>query len=352
MAAIYICSTETCAGKTALAIGLARASAKRGGKVGYFKPVSVVESFQGGDRADGDAAFAKQVLSLSESLEVLSPVSLSRTRPGNKTVQPELLQRIKESFAIIARGKDVVFVEGPPVVDDGGEGGVPAAKVVEAIGARVLLVIRYKGDATVRKAAEAATILGQQPAAVVINGVPSEQVENTKSVIAPAIERDHAPVVWVLPLERQLLGGSVAELAGHLGGAVLCCSNNVDATIESVMIGARSFSTGLPYFSRKAGKAVVTGANRPDIQMAALETPTRCIVVTGNGDPNALVVERAKEARVPLIKVAGDTIETVDHIEQFLSGARFRQARKSETMDRVIAGNIDPERLSEALGLA
>jgi BioD-like phosphotransacetylase family protein len=40
------------------------------------------------------------------------------------------------------------------------------------------------------------------------------------------------------------------------------------------MVGAMSAENALSYFRRKAHKVVITGGDRPDIQLAALETST------------------------------------------------------------------------------
>lgn len=351
MVAIYICSTETCAGKTTLAIGLAREFARNGSKVAYFKPISVSEPDLNGDRVDADAVFAKQVLSLSESPEVLSPVTLSADRRGTASAEPEISQRIKDSFVNISRERDVVIAEGPQALDGGVQAGMPANKAIEMLGAKVLLVVRYRGETTLRKVIEATSFLTHQPAGIVINAVPNEQLSYARKSLVPELQRYKVPFSAILPLEKALLGASVGELAGYLGGEVLCCRDSLDKTIESVMIGARSFNSGLPYFSRKDNKAIVTGADRPDIQLAALETSTRCIVVTGGKDPDAIVVERAKEVRVPLIKVAEGTIETLDRIAQFLAGARFRQADKARTVAKLIEANLNLGELSAALGV-
>ncbi len=351
MISIYICSTETCAGKTTLAVGLAKLIARRGSKVAYFKPVSVSESNLNGNRVDEDAAFAKQVLSLGESIEVLSPMKISSGKGGSTSVEPELIQRIKDSFASISRDKDVVVAEGPQVLDGGAHAGVPVYKVVEMLDAKVLLVVRYRGDTTVRKVTEAIAFLGRQPSGIIINAVPKEQFSYVSKAIVPELERNQLPILGILPLERELLGASASELASYLSANVISGQDSLSGAIESVMIGARSFSSGLPYFSRKENKAVVTGIDRPDIQMAALETSTRCIVMTGDGDPDPLVLQRAKEVQVPLIRVPLGTIETVDRIEQFLTGTRFRQAQKTQRVDKLIETGINLTKLSTALGL-
>ncbi|MCL5264432.1 MAG: DRTGG domain-containing protein [Chloroflexi bacterium] len=354
MISVYVCSSETSAGKTSISVGLGRRIARDIGKAGYIKPVSSSGEVINGSPMDQDALLAKQALGLDEGPDVLAPVKLSSDQMGDVVgpLQPELAQRVKDSLACIARDKAVVIAEGPRAITDGAQVGLPAHKVVEMLGARALMVIRYRGDATVSNVEEAAAVLPGKPAGAIVNIVPPEQLAYVRDSIVPALESKGIPVMGILPLDRTLLGASVAELVDYLGGSVLGSYRNLDNVIENVMIGARSFSTGLPYFQRRSNKAVVTGADKPDIQLAALETPTACIIVTGNKDPNPLVVRRAQEVKVPLVKVTEGTLPTVERIEQFLSNVRFRQAQKIRGMERLIEDNLDLGKLYAAFGIS
>ena len=109
---------------------------------------------------------------------------------------------------------------------------------------------------------------------------------------------------------------SVGELAKHLEGEILNCPERSEELIESLMVGALSVDSGLDYFGRKTNKAVITRGDRPDIQMAALETSTKCLILTGNISPMPIVLHRAKEKGIPIIVVKEDTLSTLRRIEE------------------------------------
>ncbi len=111
---------------------------------------------------------------------------------------------------------------------------------------------------------------------------------------------------------------SVGGLAKHLEGEILNCPERSEELIESLMVGALSVDSGLDYFGRRTNKAVITRGDRPDIQLAALETSTKCLVLTGNVVPMAIVLNRAKEKGVPIIVVKQDTISTLKRLEEAL----------------------------------
>ena len=111
---------------------------------------------------------------------------------------------------------------------------------------------------------------------------------------------------------------SVGELAKHLEGEILNCPERSEDLVESLMVGALSVDSGLDYFGRKTNKAVITRGDRPDLQMAALETSTKCLILTGGISPMPIVLHRATEKGVPIITVKEDTTSTLKRIEEAL----------------------------------
>jgi len=75
--------------------------------------------------------------------------------------------------------------------------------------------------------------------------------------------------------------------------------------------------------------AVVTGAERTDIQLAALEASTQCLILTGLGDPLSQLIHRAEELEVPILKVELDTLSSVEIIEQAFGHVRIHESIKA-----------------------
>jgi BioD-like phosphotransacetylase family protein len=97
----------------------------------------------------------------------------------------------------------------------------------------------------------------------------------------------------------------------------------------------------LTYFRRKPNKAVITGGDRPDIQLAALETSTKCLILTGNLHPSPIILGRAEEVGVPMILAKQDTLTTVEIIEQFFGKTRFHQEKKIQRFERMLDERFD-----------
>jgi BioD-like phosphotransacetylase family protein len=232
--------------------------------------------------------------------------------------------------------------DGAPVVLEG-EGPAPA-------GTPSLAVVGYRGEAT----AEAAGSLGRDANAlgVVLNAVPAPQRDRVERAVGTELAALGTRLLGVLPEERSLRAATVAELAAFLGGEVLCAHDALDNLVESYMVGAMSHAGARPYFNRKQNKAVVCGGNRLDLHMAALATPCRCILATGGFDPDPVVLERAEAEGVPMVKLLGDTVSTMDRISAFLRQVRFRHEAKLGPFVELFRRHVDLDQIGRALGAA
>ncbi len=117
------------------------------------------------------------------------------------------------------------------------------------------------------------------------------------------------------------------------------------------MAGVLCVDPGVEYFKRRDNKAVVTRGERPDIQLAALETSTRGLILCGNVPPIPTVLHRAEDKGVPIILVEQNTIAAIAGIEEVLSQARFRHQSKLSAMERTLAQHFDFPTLYQSLGL-
>ena len=141
-------------------------------------------------------------------------------------------------------------------------------------------------------------------------------------------------------------------MADVLKGQFLALPEKRDVLVEYLVVGAMSAEQALPRIRRIPGtKAIITGGDRADIQLVALETATQCLVLTGNLRPVPEVLRRAEEIGVPVLLVRGNTMETVEAVERVFGKTRLGQAAKLEQFEALLAEHFDFERFYRALGL-
>lgn len=354
MATLYITSTATFSGKSALCVGLGRRLQEDGHSIGYMKPVSAGDRLADG-LVDEDARFFKHTFDLPDSLDDMAPISIAPSTVEcilSGEEDTDFPAKLMSAFARVASGRDVVVLEGGSNLREGYLIGLPATKVAELLNARELVVVKFSDDLQVLDdALTAKDQLNESLVGVVLNSIPRQRMPFVQEMVKPALEARGVPVLAVLPQERLLLSISVGELAEFLSGQILCCEDRAGELVEHLMVGAMNVDSALSYFRRKPNKAVITGGDRPDIQLAALETSTKCLVLTGNLQPSPIILGRAVDVGVPMILVRQDTLSAVETIERFFGKTRFHQEKKVLRFQEMLADRFDFDRLYAGLGL-
>ncbi|MBN1978094.1 MAG: phosphotransacetylase family protein [Anaerolineae bacterium] len=356
MKALYVTSLHTFSGKTALCLGLGLRFQAEGYGVGYFKPLSTHPWPVTCGMTDEDADFVRRVLHLVENPCDLVSVVLNQDLLMQELTgeSPEdLLAKVKGDFERVAVGKDVMLLEGGASLREGFSVGLGTPVVAQALDAPVLAVTPYLDRMSFLDDCLVADLrLGDRLVGMVANKVPGEEMDFVTGVAGPYLEQRGIPLLGALPNREQLQAISVVELVDVLQGEFLCLPDKGDVLIERMIVGAMSVEQALPRIRRVSGaKAVITGGDRADMQLVALETATKCLVLTGHLRPVPEVLRRAEEAGVPVILVRGSTMETVEAIEDVFGKTRLGQAAKLDQFESLLTEHFDFKRLCEALGL-
>jgi uncharacterized protein len=360
---LYITSMQDFAGKTSLTIGIGRRLQRDGFTVGYMKPLAtrVREAWSRGTRTPisqeavtQDAEFVRQVLGLSEPLSDIVPIAL--TPPLIQEAIENLdavdaVAKLKAAYERVRKGKDVLLLEGSGNPFKGSLIELSSPQVTERLDARVIVVLKYDNNLCIDAAAGLRMIYGERLIGVVINAVPRPNIRFVQRVARPVLEERNLPVFAVVPAERLLSSVSVGELVENLSPDVLCCEDKMGTLVEYLMVGAMTAGSAITYFRQWPNKAVITGGDRHDVQLAALETSTRCLILTGNQPPSQQVIDRAREVGVPIIVVEPDTLTTVRIVERAFGHTFVRQPRKTTHFGAILAERFDFQRLHAELSL-
>lgn len=351
MVTLYVMSMEQFSGKTAVCLGLATKMASEGFRVGYMKPV--VMAFKSPEGADVDTSLMKRSLKLEEPMESLTPVVIdgrALEQVYGETLG-DLSPRVSEAFEVVSRDKDVVVVEGLNGLSEGISIGLDNKSMASILDARCLLVAKGAGEHMVDEVLAVEKALGDRLLGVVLNSVPRGTMEFVTETLTPFIARRGIKVYAVLPEDRLLTSAAVGELVERLGGKVIAGHNKMNELVENVMVGAMSAEHALNYFRRRPNKVVITGGDRADLQLAALETSTKCLVLTGDLYPHPMILGRAEELGVPVVLVSQDTLGAVDLIDKVFTEVRFHQDKKIKRFFGMLATSFNYEALKQDLGL-
>jgi uncharacterized protein len=365
---LLVGSPAAYSGKSATVLGLVPQVLGKGLRVAYGKPLSINLDLAAFDKTelspvnagiidsdpelqapavDQDVQFIVSALKLTEQQVVPSALTLSaadiqqRLRLGAVLPQQPVLPPPRDA--------DLIVLEGPSTLVEGTLFGFSLLQQAEQMDAAILLVARCQSLAVVDELVAAKAALGDRLCGVILNDVPKKFKPSVETFIVPFLEQHRISVFGQIPSHPLLRSISVREIVQQLGAEVLCCGDRLNLMVEQLTIGAMNVNSALRYFNRASNMAVVTGGDRTDIQLAALESSTNCLILTGHFLPNSIVINRAEDLEVPVLSVDLDTLTTVELVDKAFSQARFSETIKVDCILQLFKQNVDVDRLLDQL---
>ncbi|MGK7936848.1 MAG: phosphotransacetylase family protein [Xenococcaceae cyanobacterium] len=349
---LLVGSTEAYSGKSATIVGLTHQLVQKGISVAYGKPLGTCLINDSTEIEEEDIGFLTTTLGLSSNqikppLLYLDRDTINQRLQGKNTTDysvalQDYLQNTQE---------DLVLLEGPGNLSEGSLFHLSVPEIAEVVNASILLVSRYDSLLLVSSLLAAKKFLGDRLVGVVINDIPSSEIETVSSVVKPYLEEQSIPVLGMLPQDNLLHSVSVRELSTRLDAQVLCRRDRLDLMVESLSIGAMNVNSALEYFRQRNNMAVVTGGDRTDLQLAALETSTHCLILTGHTPPQQLILSRAEDLEIPVLSVDFDTLTTVEIVDRSFGKVPIHEPIKVNCIRDLIAQYFDLDRLMNYLGL-
>lgn len=357
MKTLFVCSLSKFSGKNVISIGFAKMFTEIGLKVGYFRPIGAFPIEYQGMLTDEDAIFFKKVLDLEDDLRDICPVVINSELIDKAFAQKgdNIFEKIKEAHKNITRAdRDILIISGIGNIYGGDFLGLNEDKLITEFQGIVLAVEQYKSCEyeTVDALLNAKNRLGDRLIGVVINMIPEARERYFKETVIPFLKSRGIETIGLIPYDSSLAAVSVKEVADILNAKIISSEDRMDRMVERLSIGAMNVESALKYFRRTPDKAVITGGDRSDIILAALETPTECLILTGSLYPEHTIITRADELGIPILLVESDTLTTVGKVETLFGHLDFRSESKIDKAYETVSNNIDIKRLSELIGIS
>jgi BioD-like phosphotransacetylase family protein len=321
--ALVISSVSERSGKTVVALGLAL---NFKGLLGFYKPIRENLIPVNGNLVDEDAHLMKHVLNLEDE-SLLSPFTYN------------LLKGIKAEdiicgFNRICSDKQAVLLEGTKDISTGFLHNVSSIQIAKMLNTEILLVTDiYSLDKV------AMTKLLLDKLKVGLRGVVLNQSQDP--VFEDYMKKRGIQILGSIPHLTALKALHAYEIAEELGGEVAV--EGEDRPIERILIGAMTPESALKYFRKAPAKAVITGGDRADLQLAALSTSTSCLVLTGGLYPANHVIARAQELGVSVVLVNLDTLTAAERLERLTARIDPFDRQKINLIKETVRQNLDVE---------
>jgi len=353
MKTLIIASIYDHSGKTMMALGVGKRLQMDGFKIGYMKPMGNYPSTMGNTVVDSDAAFVCDVLELDDPPRFVSPIIVTQdiiTR-AYRGEELHLKEKIIHAHQELSRGKDVLIMGWAGTINQGNLVGVSIKELAEHLGASIIVLYRCQADTSIDDLLPLTDLFGDRIAGVVLNQVGFPIIDHVKNYIVPFLTEKGMDVLGVFLSDPIAISVTIRELAAMLNGEVLCCEHKLDRLVKRFSVGTTNIKEALKYFRKIKNKAVITSGDRSAVQLAALETDTRCLVLSGNIVPDDEVIAKAKKQEVPIVTVRADTLTVVRQVEDMMDTLKIRDEQKIRRVIELVNDELNFSLLYEHLGL-
>jgi BioD-like phosphotransacetylase family protein len=344
---LYIASTQGSGGKTTIAVGLCMALRERGLDAGYFKPVGTLAAHADGVLLDEDAEFVAELLELEDDLTDICPVVLDEDALHDvlSGTEVDAMARVKRAYERVRAGRDIVVCEGLGEIWQGRFLRTSGAEVVAELDLGTLLVAKFAGARLLDDIIYVKDALKEHLLGVLFNMVPESRLPLVRDEYTRFLAKNDVESYGALASSAMLSAVSVTEIVEALDGTFVSGERYGERLAETYMIGAMSPEHALRYFQLTPNKVVIVGGDRAEIVLAALDTPTVAVLLTGNYVPSPAVLERAEERGVPLVSVETDTVSAADGMRRLFGRLRVKDRAKIELIAKLIDESVDLDRL-------
>lgn len=344
--AIYVSGTRF-SGKTALSLGLFGKFQEMGFNVGYFKPVGQGQKMIEGRLYDPDVILMKDVMGLQDSLDDLCPIVLGKRYLDQINEDcSELAERALKAYDRVQEDKDVILIESAARPEFLTCCNLDLARFAKEFDAKVVFSVKGDDDTAAERAILYRDYMkwkGVQMLGTVLNFVPFQQLERMRGVVSPILERCGIEVLGVVPDHRELTLPTVHDVTEVLEAEVLTGRDHLENIVDNYLVGAMSPESAMSWLRRSVDRAFITGGDRTDLILTALETKPSAIVLTGNIYPSVRVLSTAEAKGIPILLVGHDTYTTVTKLE-VLNGRiapSTKSARKIQLTQQIVGEYVN-----------
>jgi BioD-like phosphotransacetylase family protein len=349
--ALYIASTTPYAGKNTLSIGLVRYFAQAGYTPAWHKPLGNLPIGTPNGPEDEDTLFMRGALGLDGDAVPPSSVLVTqdlrmRTYRG-ETVDP--IPALRDLYASLGRRHDALVVSGADMPESGAMYGLDGLRFIRELGFKALLVDRVTHDAHPDHLLHMRGLIGDALAGVVFNAVGPAMRAHITDEIQPFLEKRGIPVLGSIPQDPQLASLQVSQIMERLDARLLTSAGKTARAVERFLIGTMQVENFMAHFRRSPQSAVIVGGDRSDVQMAAIEGGSPCLVLTGSFHPGEMILSRADALNVPVLLTADDTFRAARKVESLFSAGAIRDAGKVARAEKLVLSSLDFTALRQAL---
>jgi BioD-like phosphotransacetylase family protein len=218
--------------------------------------------------------------------------------------------------------------------------------IINELDAKVLIVSIHSPNMPGIPLRKLTNSFGERLIGVIINKQLRYRKTELNESILPKLSKSGIECLGVIPEDKSLMAISLNNLAKYLKANLVTAPPPEDKLINYFLVGGMGLDPGKSYFETRIQKAVVIRGDRPDLQMASLETDPECLILTKGIGPIEYVKYEAEEKDVPIYVVEKSTQQIMSDLDGIQTTVNFNHPAKIETFSQAFSKYINIEPVS------
>ena len=358
MKPLYISATGQNVGKTTVILGLFAEMCRRGIRPGYIKPVGQRYYEEGGVRADEDAFLLRDVISSTDALQSMSPITIPRGFVDEyiKTRDQQHLQdKICQALDSLRSRYKHLLIEGTGHAGVGSCLDLSNARVAQLAGARVVIV-SGGGIGSVIDEVNLNRCLfeshGVEVIGAILNKVKSEKQERVREIVGQGLANLGTRLLGAIPYDRRLTIPTVGQIATILKGDVISGQDLLTNRVDNTVVAAMEPQNMVQHVAENT--LIITPGDRIDNILVSITFHLNRIqekfsiaglVLTGGLVPHFTVVDLLRRSGLPALLCQEDTYTTSSRIRQMVFKIRSEDSDKIATAQEIVIKHVDLDTL-------
>ncbi len=352
MKKIVFSSIRGGAGKTSIIAGIISSKDK---KFAYTKPLGDRLIYKRKKSWDHDANVIVNILGRKGELESrYEKITLGFDHSKLRYMYDEegIKKALNDIVTEIGADNDVLFLEGGSELSSGTCLNLDPVSVAKYVDGKLVIVVSGNSDTIcddIRFIDKYMQIKDSNFGGVIINKI--NDIDEFENIHAPSIKEMGIDILGVIPYKKQLTYFTLDYLAEKLFAKVLAGEENLNKTVENIIIGAMTTTDPQrnPLFTRpslnKPNQLMITGGDRSDMILAALERDTVGIILTNDIMPPQNIISKVRERGVPLLLVTMDTFKAAKQVDDLEALLTHNDEQRIKFLSQLIDKYTDIDKL-------
>jgi len=341
MKKIVVSSIRSNAGKTSIIAGII--SLIKDKKFAYAKPLGDRLIYRKKRSWDYDASLMVNLLKREGELEghyEKITLGFDHSRLRYMYDQEGIKKALSDIVTDIGGKNDVLFIESGKDLASGSYLNLDPVSIAKYVDGSLVIVVSGDSDSVlddIKFIEKYIKIKDVNFGGVIINKI--NDVEEFENSCAASIKEMGIDVIGVIPYKAQLTYFTLDFLAEKLLARVLAGEDNLRKVVKNIIIG-KPLTAEQPLSVKpnlhERNQLMITGGDKSDMILAALERDTAGIIITNDIVPHQNIISRANERGIPVLLVGMDTFKTAKTIDDMEALLKKDDTEKIQLLSHLI----------------